>query len=183
MDLKTRILLIALGYIAFAIFVFLGMPKLIPLSQETYVADYVKVVGLGITVLTGLSAGLLPFALSPAIETRKRVSVETVDSYKILYAALRAYYRSLARMEAGAWTVADSQVAENGMELAEGSLAFVSDDTEQEWTDGWQAMHALAERVSHDPGSQRDAWKQEARRMGARLNSFKTRVRSEALLS
>lgn len=180
---NQRIALVALVYTLLAVGVFILPEKIFAFPSSTFVADYIKVVGVGLTTLTALTAAVVSPFLTPSLESRKRVAVEVVEAHKQLYSAARYYYRTLARLEAGAWTASLGRKAEGIMEQAEGALAFVSDDAESDWMVAWQTLHAIAESASTETQEQAALWREKVKTAGEAVQSVKRRVAMDVLQS
>jgi hypothetical protein len=145
-----KLFVLVVAWFLFSVAVFLLGDKLIPIgspSDPEYVANYIKVAGSGLTLVSAIAAVVLQTLLTGGQETEKQKAIVRVQAYSGLYGAMRGYYRALSELERSQFNSAAVQASETAMKAAEGTLAFLEDAPTAAWEDFWQEARAVSEEA------------------------------------
>jgi uncharacterized membrane protein len=176
--MKSRLLAAVFAWLVLGVIVFLLGDKIIPLGNPTkpeYVANYIKVAGIGMTLITAIATVVIPLLLVGGQEAEKQKAIARVEAYSRLYAAMRRYYRALSELERNSWRPASSEAAETGMRAAEGAMAFLADEPHATWETFWQAARTATENAAGlaNPSQQNALWRTTARELAGLMKTFK----------
>ncbi len=119
--------------------------------------NFYSLAGVGVAAVSGIMGAWASFRNLAAqaktsldLERMKKVLEKSIPAYGSLFAAANTYYRALAPLETGSFSLDVIEIAEAKMKEAEGESLFVSDEYANVWNDFWQQARYTKEKVNKD---------------------------------
>jgi FtsZ-binding cell division protein ZapB len=145
--------------------------------------NFTTVAGLGTvasaSILSAISSLLNLFAQAKTareLERVKKVLERRIPAYAALYSAATTYYRQLAPLETGAFSLDNVEAAENRMKDAEGEILYVDSEYKSAWYKFWQDARYSKEKVNRDLSQldeRKDFWRERAKVLAGDLERMK----------
>jgi len=148
-------------------------------AGTTFSADYIRAVGVGLTVISGIAAGVLPFVVGNSLTLELERERSRRDAHKRAARAVTRYYRALDRMQAGHRPGTFFSEANDLMkEIEESDLLILDETVEEEWRSVWQEGLRIGEAAEQvEEANLGEFWRAEVRAFGNLVESFRSATR------